>query len=280
MPEYLANILAAAVVIGLAYSIATKNWWVVLTAFNIDMIVTLIFREGISGALPPIAILILIETGIYYLIRWSKRRNANLQYRYTWTAYADATGYSSQEVKNGYVQDYQMYKDLDDLPGEKRFLFNCYINNEKADLVLIHDSGIYVIDRDTHKGYLKGTDQEETWEQTLPLSDGSTEHNIFISPVRINETHLEGIDLYLEKHKKANLFGIVTFPDDSYIEQVSVKGTAQYFCREEDLFTLILDISDAVDKEHRIGKGEIEAVTDCLKVLQEIPTEEKLEAIR
>ena len=38
MPEYLAHILAAAVVIGLAYSIATKNWWVVLTAFNIDMI--------------------------------------------------------------------------------------------------------------------------------------------------------------------------------------------------------------------------------------------------
>ncbi len=280
MPEMISNILAGAVVVSLAYSIATKNWWVLLTVFNIDMIVTLIFREGFIGALVPIAMLGVIEAGIYFTVRRIKRANANLKYRYTWTAYADASGYSSQEVKNGYVRDYQMYKDLDDLPGEKRFLFNCYVNNEKVDLILVHGSGIYVIDRDTHEGYLKGNDKEEVWEQTIPLSNGDNEQNIFTNPLHINGSHLEGIDLYLEKYKDVNLFGIVTFSDKAYIENVRVEGTSQYICREEDLFTLLLDISGAIDQAHRIGAGKIDSVADSLKVLQEIPVEEKLKEIQ
>lgn len=99
--------------------------------------------------------------------------------RYEKTEYYQQTKnpYSSVRFNKGRLGEFYTYKYLDSLTGYKRYLFNLYIpksNGEttELDVVLLHESGIYVFESKNYSGWIFGTESQQYWTQTLPTGRG------------------------------------------------------------------------------------------------------------
>lgn len=69
--------------------------------------------------------------------------------------------------------EYSTYCLLDKLEGYKKFLFNCYIpkgdgTTTEVDVIMIHETGIYVIESKNYNGCIFGREDAYEWTQTLP----------------------------------------------------------------------------------------------------------------
>lgn len=113
--------------------------------------------------------------------------------KYEQTEYFKQTHNSYWSVRSdkGLYGEYCTYKYLKPLTGYKRFLFNCYLpksNAEKTevDVILIHESGIYVLESKNYSGWIFGTETKPYWTQTLPGERGrSKKHDFWILLYRI-----------------------------------------------------------------------------------------------
>ena len=91
--------------------------------------------------------------------------------RYEKTEYYQQTKnpYSSVRFNKGRLGEFYTYKYLDSLTGYKRYLFNLYIpksNGEttELDVVLLHESGIYVFESKNYSGWIFGTESQQYWK--------------------------------------------------------------------------------------------------------------------
>ena len=91
----------------------------------------------------------------------------------------------------GAYGEYQTYVHLRKLPGQKRFLFNCYVPKDDSttteiDVIMLHGSGIYVFESKNYSGWIFGNESQRSWTQTFP--SGRKEH--FYNPLMQNTTHI------------------------------------------------------------------------------------------
>ena len=96
----------------------------------------------------------------------------------------------------GQVGETQIYKVLERLEGQKAIISNCYLpmkdsGTTEVDLVLIHESGIYVIESKNYSGWIFGSENQKYWTQSLPSRGGRTEKHQFYNPIWQNRTHVQ-----------------------------------------------------------------------------------------
>ncbi|HIW74852.1 MAG TPA: NERD domain-containing protein [Firmicutes bacterium] len=107
------------------------------------------------------------------------------KHNYEKTQYFKQTQNSYWNVRKskGLLGEYYTYTYLEHLPGYKRFVFNCYLpkqNEERTevDIILIHESGVYVLESKNYSGWIFGTETNQYWTQVLPTGKGhSKKHN-------------------------------------------------------------------------------------------------------
>ncbi len=99
------------------------------------------------------------------------------------------------ERGKGYYGEYLLFCELyKHIPGNGKILMNLNVpvNETKTteiDLVLIHESGIYVFEIKHYKGTIFGMDTDEYWTQYFRTSKNS----IFNNPVHQNEYHINAL---------------------------------------------------------------------------------------
>ena len=103
--------------------------------------------------------------------------------------------YSIMKRNKGFCGEYLIYKYLSSLEGNKRFLFNCYVpkgdgTTTEIDVILIHNSGIFVFESKNYSGWIFGTETQKTWTQTLPSGKRSHKERFF-NPIMQNKTHIK-----------------------------------------------------------------------------------------
>lgn len=98
-----------------------------------------------------------------------------LKHNYQKTEYYQATHFPYYKLFNdtGRLGEYYTFKYLSPLKGYKRFLFNCYVPKEagtdtEIDVIMLHESGIYVFESKNYSGWIFGTENQKQWTQTLP----------------------------------------------------------------------------------------------------------------
>lgn len=98
----------------------------------------------------------------------------------------------SSEERKGTFGEYLLVQALKEMPGEKRILTNCYIPKEdgtttELDIVMIHETGIYVIESKNYSGWVFGTDTDTNWTLTYP----NGQKYQFYNPIMQNVNHIK-----------------------------------------------------------------------------------------
>ena len=165
--------------------------------------------------------------------------------RYKKTDYYDQTHKSfwSMQFDKGSQGEYLIWDSLQQLPGYKKFLFNCYLpkrNGEstEVDLILLHESGIYVFESKNYSGWIFGTETQQYWTQSLPGRYGQAHKVKFFNPILQNQAHLKWLGEYLgiDSHF---FYSCIVFGDDCTLKHITLTSGRHYVTNRSNLFAAI-----------------------------------------
>lgn len=134
--------------------------------------------------------------------------------------YTNLTGVDIEEQKElwdergkGYYGEYLVFKKLFfNIDGAAKFLMNLHLPTDKdetteVDLMMIHETGIYVFEIKHYKGTIYGSEDDETWTQYFR----TVKNNAFKNPIAQNEYHIHAVKRLI---KDIPVYSIVVFSDD------------------------------------------------------------------
>ena len=165
--------------------------------------------------------------------------------RYKKTDYYDQTHKSfwSMQFDKGSQGEYLIWDSLQQLPGYKKFLFNCYLpkrNGEstEVDLILLHESGIYVFESKNYSGWIFGTETQQYWTQSLPGRYGQAHKVKFFNPILQNQAHLKWLGEYLgiDSHF---FYSCIVFGDECTLKDITLTSGRHYVTNRSNLFAAI-----------------------------------------
>ena len=143
---------------------------------------------------------IIIFVAIYLPIMAQRNRQKREREQYYQTEYALQTQNSYELVMSdgGLLGEFLIYKVLESLEPPRKFLFNLYLpkwngGTTELDMVLLHESGIYVFESKNYGGWIFGSENQQYWTQTLPAGRGQSQKHRFYNPILQNDGHLESL---------------------------------------------------------------------------------------
>lgn len=112
---------------------------------------------------------------------------------------------------------------LNFLTGYKRFLSNCYIPKpdgtfSEIDLILLHESGIYVLESKSYSGWIYGNEEEQQWRQLLP----GGRQTYFFNPILQNQSHLRWLKNFLGNNFPyySYIYSYIVFSDRCELKEI------------------------------------------------------------
>lgn len=122
----------------------------------------------------------------------------------------------------GKTGEYLTYRTLNKIEGYKKFLFNLRIpfdNNKttEIDIVMLHNSGIYVLESKNYSGLILGNKTNDKWSEVL----GNGQRYTFYNPVKQNNTHINALKHYL--HDSSNYFySFIVFANETELSNIHI----------------------------------------------------------
>ncbi len=116
------------------------------------------------------------------------------------------------------------------LSGYKRFLSNCYVPKDdgtftEIDIILLHVSGIYVIESKNYSGWIFGNENDKHWVQSFPTAGGHTKKIRFFSPIIQNKVHLRWLRKYLDIETDFPIYSYIVFSDRCELKKIGLTST-------------------------------------------------------
>ncbi|MDD4377827.1 MAG: nuclease-related domain-containing protein [Eubacteriales bacterium] len=165
--------------------------------------------------------------------------------KYHLSPYYRATGKNFSHVKAnvGEYGEYIVFNNLLRIKGKKMLLANLYVRTGKEkctelDVVMIHTSGIYVVESKNYKGQITGYPTSRQWVQSL----GRNIENRFYNPIQQNNTHIRALRRVL-KCDESVFRSVIAFNDNSDLSNVHTD--------DDTIITTIRDINRDISKSLR-----------------------------
>ena len=182
----------------------------------------------------------------------------------------------------GKIGEYDTYRCLQSLDGYKKFLFNCYIPKEdetttEIDVILIHESGIYVFESKNYSGWIFGNETQKHWTQTLPTGNRKSRKERFLNPIIQNAVHLKWIQTYLKDFNDLKFYSYIVFSKRCELKNVTLTSGKHYVIKREDL--LKSGIHNIATSSGRMEKSLIDEVYKKLYPLTQVDEAKKKEHI-
>lgn len=170
--------------------------------------------------------------------------------------------YMSVRFNKGRLGEFYTYKYLKSLSGYKRYLFNLYLpksNGEttELDVILLHESGIYVFESKNYSGWIFGSESQQYWTQTLPAGRGRSQKNRFYNPVLQNKGHLKWLQTYLAD-QTLPFYSYIVFSDRCRLKNITLTSGKHYVVNRYNLFAAI---------QHNAAKAGIQLSPDKIDEL-------------
>lgn len=117
----------------------------------------------------------------------------------------------------GVKGEYLTYMKLSSIQGNNRCIANCYIPKEdgttsEIDMLMIHETGIYVFESKNYSGYIFGSTNQKMWTQTLYAGRRGVERHQFYNPIMQNKTHIKYLKALL-KDESIPIYSYIVFSD-------------------------------------------------------------------
>ncbi len=213
---------------------------------------------GMNEVVVPILIMAAITAFVnaYDLYRDNKR--------YKESEYYLITHNPRDKVKRdrGLNGEYKIYDALRDFEGRKRFLFNLYLPKDdgettEIDVIMIHESGVYVFESKNYSGWIFGSEYQKSWTQTLPGRRGRTHREYFMNPIAQNKLHLKWLEKALADDS-LTIHSYIVFGSDCKLKNVTLKDGDHHVLRVDDLLDEVR--VNAHDEGHVMSEDLIDAV--------------------
>lgn len=148
--------------------------------------------------------------------------------KYKKTEYYKQTKTPFKKVRSsrGKLGEYYIYKYLKNLIGYKRFLFNVYVpkDNEETteiDVILLHESGIYVFESKNYSGWIFGNETQQYWTQVLPKGRHHSQKTQFLNPIIQNNAHIKWLKTFLND-EDLPFVSIIAFSDRCTLKDITL----------------------------------------------------------
>lgn len=132
------------------------------------------------------------------------------------------TSYEDMITDKGKAGEYAAYRNICNISGYKKFLFNVYIENKdnadrktEIDIILIHETGIFVIESKNFKGWIYGDEASEKWCQVFK----NGKKFFFYNPIKQNYRHIQYLRDIVGDDKE--ITSIITFSDDATLKKIT-----------------------------------------------------------
>lgn len=127
----------------------------------------------------------------------------------------------------GVVGEYFTFKELESLPQPRKFLFNTYLPREngqttEVDVILLHESGIYVFESKNYSGWIFGTENQKNWTQCLKSSRGRAVKNHFLNPIMQNKLHIKCLAETLKEFGELPFYSYILFSDRCELKDIKL----------------------------------------------------------
>lgn len=125
--------------------------------------------------------------------------------------------------------EYLTYKKLKEYESDGgKFLFNCYLPKDdgkttEIDVLLIHSTGIFVIESKNYSGWIFGSEDGKTWTQTLRSGNGKIRKEHFYNPIMQNSTHVK----WLREIVGTNIpiYSLIAFSERCTLKDITVESS-------------------------------------------------------
>ena len=112
----------------------------------------------------------------------------------------------------------------DDIPGDHRELWDLYIPKPdggyaQIDVLMIHETGIYVIECKNYTGWIFGSENNLYWYQTLYSGKSGVRKEPFYNPILQNKSHINALSDYLN-FQKEYINSCIVFGREAVLKEV------------------------------------------------------------
>lgn len=201
-----------------------------------------------------------------------------IKYKYNKSAYKKETKIKFKKIfkDKGMFGEYLSFEKLASLPGYKKIVANSYIpkrngQTTEIDLILIHETGIYVIESKNFSGWIFGNSKNRYWTQTL----GKGRKNKFYSPIFQNQNHIKHLREYLKDYNGV-YYSIIAFSERCELKKIDNSSNSKVIKRNEMENTLESMIKK---NDNCLSKEEIDKIYEYLKESTDISEQKKQEHI-
>ncbi len=159
---------------------------------------------------------------LYFIIKFYLEKQ-----KFDKSEYKKETGLSFLKVRQdvGYYGEYQTFLKLEKVGGYSKILANIYIPKKdntttEIDLILLHETGIYVFESKNYSGWIFGDEKSKYWTQTFKT--GRKER--FYNPIWQNNTHIKYLYNFLGNVDRKHYKSIIIFSERCELKKINVNS--------------------------------------------------------
>ena len=155
--------------------------------------------------------------------------------------------------------------------GYRKILRNIYVpykgKTTEIDVVMLHETGIYVIESKNYSGWIFGSEDQKQWTQVNGYNQKK-----FYNPIWQNRTHIRALSEY-ENIDKSKIKSYIVFSDICELKAVP-QNTEKCIITKIDSFLYV--IVDDINKRQKIfTTDEIDKIEEQLKHITNVSQEVK-----
>lgn len=171
--------------------------------------------------------------------------------------------------------EYLIYLHLNRTPGKKKILVNLYIpkpdgSTTEIDLVMLHETGIYVIESKNYSGWISADERNKIWTQTL-----SSKHKYgFYNPIHQNDTHIKALLYRYPTTKESWYKSYIVFGYKCEFKKLNIQSINVKVVKVQDLTrTIINDISTS---QKVLNERDINKLYNSMKKYQHLSPDARI----
>ena len=190
-------------------------------------------------------------------------------------------GYFEIISDTGKYGEYLTYQKLRTYEADGgKFLFNCYLpkgdgTTTEIDVILIHSTGIFVIESKNYSGWIFGSEKAKTWTQTLQNGRGRARKEHFYNPIMQNNTHMKHLKKIVGEH--VPVYSVIAFSERCTLKNVTVESANIKVINRQHLVTAVKHLGN--QSIQALSKMDIERIFEMLYPYTQTTEYEKLQHI-
>ncbi len=176
------------------------------------------------------------------------------------------------QFNKGARGEYLIWKDLRKLGGYSKYLFNCYLpkNNGETteiDVILLHESGIYVFESKNYSGWIYGNETQQYWTQVLYNDKMQAHKEQFFNPIKQNNVHLKWLKKYLNIDHEM-FYSYIIFGSNCKLKKITLTSGQHHVIKR---FNMLSSLTDNIKNiGTKLSPEQIDALYDKLYPLTQV----------